>query len=44
MLNDFLTPEVFRKGISHYLKKYSYQNTQTEDLWGALSEVCIIMC
>uniref|UniRef100_A0A6A7G5G9 Aminopeptidase n=3 Tax=Hirondellea gigas TaxID=1518452 RepID=A0A6A7G5G9_9CRUS len=39
MLNNYLTPEVFRQGIVHYLKRFSYRNTQTEDLWQALSEI-----
>ena len=42
MLDNFLTPEVFRQGISHYLKRFSYKNTQTEDLWNALSEVRLV--
>eukprot|EP01132_Coremiostelium_polycephalum_P001267 gene1267-1596_t len=29
--------EEFRKGLTHYLKKHSYKNTNTEDLWESLS-------
>ncbi len=36
MLERFLGPETFRKGISEYLSKYAYQNASTADLWNAL--------
>ena len=36
MLEQFLGAEVFRKGISSYLKKHQYNNTETGDLWDAL--------
>jgi puromycin-sensitive aminopeptidase len=39
MLEQYLGPEVFRKGISHYLTQHSYDNTQTDDLWDALEVV-----
>lgn len=39
MLKTFLGEEDFNKGISSYLKKYSYSNAVTNDLWQALSEV-----
>src|SRR5580700_1495858 len=38
MLEQFLGAEVFRKGISAYLKKHQYANTETGDLWDALQE------
>lgn len=38
MLSDFLTPEVFKKGLQIYLKRHAYQNTVTADLWEALSD------
>lgn len=38
MLNAYLTPEVFQKGINLYLKKHAYSNTVTNDLWAALEE------
>nr|XP_022330971.1 endoplasmic reticulum aminopeptidase 1-like [Crassostrea virginica] len=38
MLKTFLGEEDFNKGISSYLKKYSYSNAVTNDLWQALSE------
>lgn len=39
MLQQFLGAEPFRQGLSHYLKKHSYQNTETTDLWQALEDV-----
>ncbi len=38
MLEQFLTPEVFRQGLHRYLSGHQYQNAQTEDLWAALEE------
>ena len=38
MLEQYLGEDVFRKGISLYLKKHSYANTVTSDLWDALGE------
>jgi puromycin-sensitive aminopeptidase len=39
MLEQYLGPEVFRRGISHYLKSHAYGNTETADLWDALESV-----
>jgi puromycin-sensitive aminopeptidase len=36
MAEEFLGKDVFRLGISQYLKKYEFKNTETEDLWRAL--------
>ena len=38
MLEQFLTPEVFRQGIYQYLDGHQYQNARTADLWAALEE------
>ncbi len=38
MLEQFLGEDVFRKGITEYLKKHSYGNAETADLWAALAE------
>ena len=38
MLEQYLGAEEFRKGISLYLKKHQYANTETGDLWDALQE------
>ena len=38
MLSSHLTPEVFLKGVSDYLKAHAYSNADTNDLWSALSK------
>lgn len=38
MLEQYLGDAVFRDGIRGYLKKHSYSNTVTADLWDALEE------
>jgi puromycin-sensitive aminopeptidase len=38
MLEQYLGEETFRDGIRHYLRKHSYANTVTNDLWDALEE------
>jgi puromycin-sensitive aminopeptidase len=38
MLEQYLGADEFRKGISLYLKKHQYANTETGDLWDALQE------
>jgi aminopeptidase 2 len=37
MISTYLGEDVFMKGIQQYLKKHAYGNTQTGDLWAALS-------
>ncbi len=39
MLEQFLDKDVFRKGISHYLNKHQFANTETSDLWDAIEHV-----
>ena len=39
MLEQYLGEGVFRDGIRLYLKRHSYSNTETADLWLALEEV-----
>ncbi|KAL3696886.1 hypothetical protein R1sor_010962 [Riccia sorocarpa] len=39
MLQTYLTPDVFQKGLSEYIKRFAYKNAATEDLWAVLSEV-----
>ena len=39
MLELYLGPDRFRAGVSHYLKRHAYGNTETNDLWDALEEV-----
>jgi puromycin-sensitive aminopeptidase len=36
MLEQYLGPERFRDGVSHYLRLHSYANTETNDLWDAI--------
>ena len=38
MLEQYMGPECFRKGMVSYLNKYKYRNTSTDDLWAALAE------
>ena len=38
MLEQFLTPEVFRQGLHRYLDANQYANARTGDLWAALEE------
>ncbi|KAI3406353.1 APE2 [Candida oxycetoniae] len=39
MISRWLGEDTFIKGVSNYLKKHKWGNTQTSDLWEALSEV-----
>ncbi len=39
MLADFLGEKEFRNGLRAYLKKYSYSNAKTEDLWDSFEKV-----
>ncbi|HLP86970.1 MAG TPA: M1 family metallopeptidase [Candidatus Paceibacterota bacterium] len=38
-LAEFIGPDKFREGLQHYLKKHSYKNTDTVDLWKAFEKV-----
>ena len=38
MLEQYLGEEAFRSGVTRYLKKHAYGNTDTPDLWAALEE------
>ncbi len=38
MIENFMTEEKFRAGLSSYLKKYQYSNAETKDLWNSLTE------
>jgi aminopeptidase 2 len=37
MISTYIGEDVFMEGIRQYLKKHAYGNTQTSDLWAALS-------
>lgn len=38
MLSEYVGEEEFLKGVSIYLKKHSYKNTVSADLWAGVSE------
>ena len=38
MLEQFIGPEQFRKGLQRYLSSHLYGNARTQDLWEAMSE------
>jgi len=38
MLEQYLGDERFREGVSHYLRRHQYANTETNDLWDAIEE------
>jgi len=38
MISAYLGEDIFMEGIRIYLKRHAYGNTQTSDLWAALSE------
>ncbi len=38
MLENFVGSEIFRKGLTRYLKTHSYSNATRRDLWGAIQE------
>ena len=39
MLEQYLGADVFAKGVSHYLNKHKFANTETSDLWDAIEHV-----
>jgi len=38
MLSDYIGEENFRNGLRYYLKKHSYNNTKTADLWDSFEK------
>ncbi len=36
MLEQYLGPDHFREGVSHYLRTHAHANTETGDLWDAI--------
>ncbi|XP_076854128.1 endoplasmic reticulum aminopeptidase 2 [Brachyhypopomus gauderio] len=40
MLRNFLTDDVFQRGIVRYLRKFKYRNARNEDLWNSLVNTC----
>ncbi len=39
MLAEYIGEDKFRDGLRHYLKKHSYKNTNTVDLWDAFEKI-----
>ncbi len=39
MIAEYIGENDFRDGLRHYLKKHSYKNTKTVDLWNAFEKV-----
>lgn len=39
LIRDYLTDEIFREGLQHYLSKNAYKNTVTDDLWDSFEIV-----
>ncbi len=37
MIEDYVGKEVFREGLTRYLKKHAYSNATKYDLWGAIN-------
>jgi aminopeptidase N len=37
MVEAYVSPEVFRRGVNAYLHKFAYSNATAEDFWAALS-------
>eukprot|EP00758_Cryptobia_borreli_P006427 Tbor_TRINITY_DN5152_c0_g1::TRINITY_DN5152_c0_g1_i1::g.25695::m.25695/K08776/NPEPPS; puromycin-sensitive aminopeptidase len=38
MLSNYMGSDVFCKAIAHYIKKFSYKNTKTRELWDSMEE------
>jgi len=38
MMESFLGEDIFARGISNYIRKFSYLNARSEDLWKSLEE------
>lgn len=38
MIEQYLSPEGFAKGVNQYLERYAYANAETNDLWRELGE------
>jgi puromycin-sensitive aminopeptidase len=36
MLEQYIDPKVFQKGVSQYLDEHAYDNTETTDLWDSI--------
>src|SRR5260370_35973962 len=37
MVEAYVSPEVFRRGVNSYLRKFAYANATAEDFWNAIT-------
>jgi len=37
MIENYVSPDVFRRGVNSYLRKFSYSNATAEDFWQAIT-------
>src|SRR5258708_19734798 len=37
MIEAYVTPEVFRRGVNAYLRKFEYSNATAEDFWNTIA-------
>ena len=37
MVESYVSPEVFRRGVNAYLRKFSYANASAEDFWSSMT-------
>ena len=42
MLKNYLGGDIFKAGLTSYLKKYTYSNAATKDLWNSFSGVITV--
>ncbi len=38
MIESYISPEVFRRGVNVYLRKFQYSNATAEDFWDTMSQ------
>ena len=38
MIESYVSPEVFRRGVNSYLRKFQYSNATAEDFWSTLAQ------
>lgn len=38
MIESYVSPEVFRRGVNSYLRKFQYSNATAEDFWNTLAQ------
>ncbi|MGE5322053.1 MAG: M1 family metallopeptidase [Actinomycetota bacterium] len=39
MLESYVSPDVFRRGVNAYLRKYQYSNATAEDFWDVMTAI-----